>query len=153
MLKKGYIPVCVSLLIIVLIFSSCGVTLKSVKENPQPYLGQKIEFRGKISDILNVPFTDFSIYVFEQKETQAVVLSATPHEKNQHITLAARVVGFPQESTIDAAKQLKENLVTFLVSEDLVKKKNAEPVANALVQGIKGFSKAAGSTFVLLELP
>ena len=64
---------------LLLVLVACGVNLKSVKENPQPYIGEILKFNGIITDILNIPFTDFSLYVFEQKGTQVMYFYIRSH--------------------------------------------------------------------------
>ncbi len=130
---------------------SCVTKIGDLKLNPRKYAGQTVSVRGTISKIVTIPFTDYTIFEIRDKSDKIVVFSIQNHNKNDSLTIEAKVVAFDnnnlKQSTLETITAIEE----FLIEKNLFSKEDVKKPAELIGNTISKALSILEATYFLME--
>ena len=150
MKKKGFILIVLSIVLSISLIG-CTTTLSAINKNPQEFAGKNVSIRGTIKNVVNIPFTEFQVFLFADEDSQAAVFSTLGHEKGEKISLSGSIVAFPENAANEAAAKAAEAVSKFIIDKDLAEPDTVKKIAGTILGAIGTISKGLGSAFFIIE--
>lgn len=140
-----------ALLLAFLFFAGCTSSLYVIRMNPQDYSGETVVLMGEIKEVLNIPFTGGSIFVFGNAEEEVTVFSAKSHEKSGFFMLKGMVVAFPADNSEMGNDKMVDSIAGFLVKYKIASEKDARGAARGIGDALKAAARGLGNLYFILE--
>lgn len=149
MLKKIFLPVFI--LTFFIIITSCATTSLGIKEHTQRYADKTVLLSGEITTLVNIPFTDVSVYLFEDSKGKVIVLSGAGHSNGDKFILKGTVAAFPEKSTIESSDKFIKIAEDFFIQNDILSKNKAKKAAVVTSKVLTKLMNTLGNAFIITE--
>ncbi|MFP4362815.1 MAG: hypothetical protein ACLFR1_02980 [Spirochaetia bacterium] len=137
--------------IIILTFVSCAVTVDQVKENPQQFAGETISVSGRVYNVVQVPLTDFSVYLFGNEESKVAVFTSQSRSEGENLSITAKVVASPTEDASEDVENAVQEVKNYLVANELAQGRVADRISRGIVEVARRTASTLGQMFFLIE--
>ncbi len=94
-------------------FSSCTTSMRSIAENPQRFSQKVVTLKGRVNTIVRVPFTEYTVFVFESEGVKTVVFTDDQYPKGEEVNIKAEVVTFPEAAFKDKSGKASVQIAAF----------------------------------------
>ena len=149
---KKYSKILIVILVFIsTFFTSCVTTISAIKENPQKFAGKTLDIKGTVTNVINVPFTEFQVFLFADDNSKTAVFSISNHKKEETFILSGLVVTFPENATNDTADAAAKSLSDYIIKMDLAKPDKVKKIAGIILGVIRTISKGLGGEFFIIE--
>lgn len=141
------------LAIILLAFTlfSCVTKIESLKSNPTKYVGEVVSLKGTVSKYIKIPLTDYAFFELKDTTGNIIVFSMSKYNKNQNVTLKAKVVGYDSTNQEKSSKVVIEAVEDFLIDNTKMESKkikdSSKKIGGVLSKALNGMN----ATYFLIE--
>lgn len=125
--------------------------VREIQDNPEKYVGKEVIVRASVEGSLNVPFTDYALFVLEDGERKMPLFAPRRDvEKGKTIRVRVKVLGIKQSSVEETGKRSAEGLSDFLIEREIAEPGTAQKIGRGIMQLLEGLGSVGAGSYLLI---
>lgn len=150
--RPAYVYRCaVALFLVSAVATGCAVSVKSIRENPERYVGSTLIVEGTVEHTVTVPLVNLSLLTIQDRGSSIILISSSPRAAGDRVLVRARVLGVSERQSLADTQSVVQSVSTFLVYHRFVKQEQAEAAAKSVLRVVSGVAGSVHGSYFLVE--